>query len=409
MALQAILSAGLICAGLLALPCDGEAQAGSVRGQASLGGATSSSTEAQRELRFRYQPEWSAAKALSPTLTLDAMAAANLWASTVSPGSGASRSDNGARPYRAWVRLSAPRLEVRAGLQKIAFGSANVFRPLMWFDQVDPRDPLQLSEGVWGVLTRAYLPGNVTAWIWGIVGKEERKGWEVIPTEEGATEGGGRLEIPIGSGEVAATYHRRRFDLAPLGVVTPGSPATGSEDRFAFDGRWDLDFGLWLEAALVRQHSEALEDPWTRALSVGADYTFGIGNGLTVLTEHLDRESPTFAAPPGSDGPEVLDSMPQGQPSPSDASPDMRLTSFTANYPLGVLDRIAIAVYRDWEGESWLRLVEWRRTYDRWRLHLLGFWNPAQGALLPTTVSGGAARSGTLAGSGFQLIVVFNH
>ena len=51
-------------------------------------------------------------------------------------------------------------------LPEISFGSASLSRPLMWFDRVDPLDPLQLTEGVWAVLGRAHLPGNITAWGW---------------------------------------------------------------------------------------------------------------------------------------------------------------------------------------------------------------------------------------------------
>jgi hypothetical protein len=60
------------------------------------------------------------------------------------------------KPYRLWARYSTSQLEIRAGLQKINFGSANILRPLMWFDQMDPRDPLQLTDGVWGILGRYY-------------------------------------------------------------------------------------------------------------------------------------------------------------------------------------------------------------------------------------------------------------
>ena len=55
------------------------------------------------------------------------------------------------KPYRLWFRRSTDKIELRAGLQKITFGSARIFRPLMWFDKLNPTDPLQLTEGVWGI------------------------------------------------------------------------------------------------------------------------------------------------------------------------------------------------------------------------------------------------------------------
>jgi len=56
------------------------------------------------------------------------------------------------KPYRAWIRFSSDQLELRIGLQKLNFGSASILRPLMWFDQMDPRDPLQLTDGLWAFL-----------------------------------------------------------------------------------------------------------------------------------------------------------------------------------------------------------------------------------------------------------------
>ena len=89
--------------------------------------------------------------------------------------------------------------------------------------------------------------------------------------------------------------------------------------------------------------------------------------------------------------------------------PELKLTSFTANYPFGVLDRVALMIYRDWEGSAWFRLLEWRRTYDRWRIHLLTFWNDEGSSFFPSGSGGNAASSGSLVGRGAQLIVVFNH
>ena len=298
-----------LCAVLLAVCLTGgvskvKGQGLSLRGELSLAGTLSDADEAQRQVMARYLPEISLGFPLSESLTLDLSGSANLWAYGVSSVDGKDLSSSDAEPYRAWLRLSAPRFEVRAGLQKISFGSANLFRPLMWFDRLDPRDPLQLTEGVWGVLARVYLPGNVTGWGWAVSGEDERKGWEIIPTLEGAAEGGGRLQIPFGPGEVAGSYNHRRLDIGSLGTFPAGAfPATGDEHRFAIDGKWDLELGIWVEAVFTRQESQALEKEWIQALSVGADYTFEFGNGLTVLAEHLYKENPSFrtvSSPAGS-------------------------------------------------------------------------------------------------------------
>ena len=68
------------------------------------------------------------------------------------------------------MRYSSDQFELRLGLQKINFGSASMLRPLMWFDQMDPRDPLHLTDGVWGLLARYYFLNNANIWLWGLYG-----------------------------------------------------------------------------------------------------------------------------------------------------------------------------------------------------------------------------------------------
>lgn len=75
------------------------------------------------------------------------------------------RYDGRVKPYRAWVRLSTNTFEARVGLRKINFGSATLFRSLMWFDRTDPRDPLRLTDGVSGLLLRDYAVNNTSLWL----------------------------------------------------------------------------------------------------------------------------------------------------------------------------------------------------------------------------------------------------
>lgn len=67
--------------------------------------------------------------------------------------------------YRLKLRYAAPRWEVQAGLQKINFGPAKLLRSLMWFDQIDPRDPLGVTSGIWGVSARYYTLNNTNFWV----------------------------------------------------------------------------------------------------------------------------------------------------------------------------------------------------------------------------------------------------
>ena len=72
-------------------------------------------------------------------------------------GNGIDSTDFRFKPYRLWLRYSTSHLEIRAGLQKINFGSSNILRPLMWFDKMDFRDPLMLTDGVYALLGRYYF------------------------------------------------------------------------------------------------------------------------------------------------------------------------------------------------------------------------------------------------------------
>jgi hypothetical protein len=224
------------------------------------------------------------------------------------------------KPYRVWARWSSNRFEIRAGLQKINFGSATLVRPLMWFDQVDPRDPLQLTDGVWGVLGRYYFLNNMNIWVWGLYGNDRQKTWEIGETAAGYPEIGGRFQVPVPAGEAAFSYHHRKARigemnfgfshdrpsvtvekvplknlintiLSPAGFYSLESSSNGlpaiPEDRFGFDGRWDIGIGLWTEAAWFRKARDFGQLTNQHLFTTGMDYTFGIGNGIHMVIEQV--------------------------------------------------------------------------------------------------------------------------
>lgn len=189
------------------------------------------------------------------------------------------------KPYRAWLRYSGRQFEVRLGLQKINFGSAQMLRPLMWFDQVDPRDPLQLTDGVWGLLGRYYFLNNANIWLWVLYPSDKPKTWEFTGTNAKIPEAGGRLQLPVFSGEIGLSYHHRITDTRenPAGFR---QVARMPENRFGIDGRWDAGAGLWFEATHTGLHDFG-ELTQQDLLTLGMDYTFGIGNGLNIIAENL--------------------------------------------------------------------------------------------------------------------------
>jgi hypothetical protein len=374
----------ILCSGLTT----SSAQTLSIHGQAS--GWLSSHPEDSpvSQLGLRYVPELSITEKLNGTLAVDVDLSFNGYEIGSFATSHTAQYEGNVKLYRAWFRFSSDVFEIRAGLQKMNFGSATLFRPLMWFDRVDPRDPLQLTDGVYGLLARYYFLDNANIWLWGLYGNDEAKGWEIVPTTRKTIEYGGRIQTPLWTGELGATYHHREADFSQLvGVQLYTWKTNVPENRFAIDGKWDIGIGAWFEGALIHDQTDIPGMKYQRQWTLGADYTFDIGNGLTALTEYFRSENPN-------------DAFGQGN--------GIGLSAWSLNYPLGVVDRISGVLYRDWTNHEWYRLVTWQRTYDNWAIYLLGFWNPKDIQLYRAQVPSQSGNS-PFAGTGIQIMVVFNH
>ena len=160
----------------------------------------------------RYIPALNYGIRLSNQKLIDFEASANIYGSFAFHPFDTSFADGNLKPYRLWARYSDDQFELRLGLQKINFGSASMLRPLMWFDQMDPRDPLQLTDGVWALLSRYYFLNNASIWLWGLYGNHDPRAWEMIPTNKSIPEFGGRIQIPVPRGEMAVSYNHRMAD-----------------------------------------------------------------------------------------------------------------------------------------------------------------------------------------------------
>ena len=192
---------------------------------------------------LRYLPVLSLSKAFDK-FRLDAEASANVYGETTLLPARTIVADIRLKPYRVWARFSTSRFEARLGLQKINFGSAALLRPLMWFDRIDPNDPLQLTDGVTGLLLKYTFRNNANVWLWGLGGNDELKGWESVPSGRTSPEFGGRIQTPVPAGEMALTYHHRLMNSA--GSLVPLHTGEGDrvpEDRLGLDGKWDLGPG----------------------------------------------------------------------------------------------------------------------------------------------------------------------
>lgn len=286
------------------------------------------------------------------------------------------------KPYRSWIRYSTDQLELRLGLQKLNFGSASMLRPLMWFDQLDPRDPLQLTDGVWGLLARYYFLDNASVWLWGLHGNNGRMGWDLIPVNKSIPEFGGRLQLPVPRGEIAFLYNHRIADSRGLGSAITAYEKI-PENRFGFDAKWDLKTGVWIEGSFTGKRKQV--GPLTNqlVLNTGIDYTLGIGGGIYVAFEQLlasyDEKAFSFTEP-------------------------LNFSLLSVSVPLGLFDKISTIIYYNWNIGEVYSFLNWQKQFDNIMFYVMAYWNPEQFQLPSQPDS-----QNIFAGKGVQIMFVFNH
>jgi hypothetical protein len=283
--------------------------------------------------------------------------------------------------YRFYGRYTTPQTETRLGLQQINFGPAFMLRSLRWFDSLDPRDPLRLTDGVYALRFRYNALNNANLWLWGLYGNDDLKGFEIFPSVSNRPELGGRYQYPVPSGEIAASIHTRRTDYF----------GPSNEIRFAIDGRWDIEIGLWFEAVLQQQDIDnpplfSLEtgfNEWTKTITLGLDYTLPIGNGLYVLAEHMAyiMSDETF----GSDY-------------------DRQFSAFSVNYPLTLFDNLSAIGFLSMDDKELFSYLSWQRTYDNLIVNLSLYRYPRLASSFA-----GLSRGVSISGYGARLMLIWNH
>ena len=290
-------------------------------------------------------------------------------------------SDVNISPYRLWARYSADQFELRAGLQKIEFGSASILRPLQWFNQIDPRDPLQLTNGVYGLLGRYYFLNNANVWVWGLYGNERTRGFDFIPTNKWTPEFGGRIQYPVPKGEVGLTYHHRTADSRSLAFVPSFEKIP--ENRVGIDGKWDLGVGLWFEATHVFKEKELGTFKNQSSFNIGLDYTFGLGNGLSFIAEHMMLGSDEKAF-------EIQDPI--------------HFTAMTMAYPIGFFDNLSTVVFYSWNTKDLTFFLNYQHSFSKFDAYLMAYYNPetSQGVQQNDLVY-------SFSGPGIRLMFVYNH
>jgi len=279
--------------------------------------------------------------------------------------------------YRLKLRWATPQTETRLGLQQINFGPARLLRSLRWFDQLDQRDPLNLTDGVYALLFKYTALNNANLWLWGLYGNDAPKGSEEHPSVKDHPEFGGRLQYPVWRGELAATLYTRTVDASEF------DGGDFRESRFALDGRWEAIVGMWCETLLQHQQSDYVAYPWTTMATLGLDYTFGIGNGLYVLAEH--QVTLQSAAAFGFDE-------------------ETHLSAFSVSYPLGLFDTLTAYSYYAWEPQAYSQHVSWQRSYDNLVINVSLFRYPDADGKRDES-----RRNTFRTGYGGQVMVVYYH
>lgn len=318
------------------------------------------SIESSRKLEGKLSLNMYGSNAIDPWETID-------WAGDVNP-------------YRAWLRYATPQAEIRGGLQKIDFGSAAALRPLQWFNQIDPRDPLQITNGVYGLLGRYYFLNNTNIWVWGLYGNKERRGLDIFESEKKTPEYGGRIQFPVPKGEMAFTFHHRQADVSSIPLPVKDK---ASENRIGFDAKWDVEIGVWLEASYT--FLDIPVDRYKHQLftTVGMDYTFGIGNGLNVILEHMiynySETAFSFDAP-GNYSASII------------------------SYPISLDDRLTSVTYYNWEEKDLSFFINYQHQFSQITGYLMAYYIPAAQTNIQQSEWVTA-----FSGPGVRIMFVYNH
>lgn len=285
--------------------------------------------------------------------------------------------ENQLSPYRIWLKYATPQWELRGGLQKIDFGAATALRPLQWFNQIDPRDPLQITNGVYGLMGRYFFLNNSNIWIWSLYGNHERRALDVFKSYPKFPEIGGRVQFPIPKGELAFSYHFRAVQLSWL------TEKYYPENKIGFDTKWDVGIGIWVESSYNRSHHDLGAYAHQFFGMVGTDYTFGIGNGLNIILEHMSfsfDEDPFEFKNPG------------------------HFSAAIINYPLSFYDNLSSIIYYNWEAEDLSFFLNLQHQFETLSAYLMLFYIPdGQGNLQQ------ANFINNLSGPGIRIMLVYNH
>lgn len=348
-------------------------------GQLSGVGNYSPEAEAIGLLNLRYIPELNYNWEFNDKYNWYFEASANMWGSTYIYQDSVT-ADGNVSPYRIYTRFSGKRYEIRLGLQKIDFGSAMILRPLQWFNEIDPRDPLAITDGVNALLGRYYFKNNANIWLWGLYGNGDPRGFDLVGSNRDAPEFGGRFQYPVPKGELALSYHHRTADAT--NIVEQPELEEIPENRLALDGKWDVGVGLWFESAYIKKEKELGEQFLG---TIGMDYTFPLGSGLHIAAEHM-----------------YVDYALSGMGINANAN----TSALNISYPIGFFDNLSLFMTYSWEVESASFFLNYQHDFPKVTTYVMLYYTPS------TALNFGNEESdfvSSFTGPGVRLMVLWKH
>jgi len=225
------------------------------------------------------------------------------------------------KPYRGWLRYSTQRIEARLGLQKVSFGPARVLRPLAWFDTIDPEDPIAQTEGVEAFRLQFFPSNSLALWTW------------IIKEVSDTLSFGSRGELSTSLGEWGFTLHQ---------------DTDVSNTQVGIDFRYDGIIGFWNESVMIKSDNLEID-----MITVGADYTLPIANGVLIMTESMFISS-----------------------NQNTTTSNQTFTAFMASLPVGMFHNVMLISSLDWDGHHTYNYLHWSTTFDSFSINYMVSINP---------------------------------
>ncbi len=252
---------------------------------------------------------------------------------------------------------------------------------MQWFNRVDPRDPLRITNGVKALLGRYYFVNNANLWIWGLLNNTEVRGMDIFSTKRKYPEVGGRLQLPVPKGEIAFTYHHRT-DILPENFPAQVN-SSFAENRIGFDTKLDLIAGIWVEGTSIFRNADLGSLRNQTALTLGIDYTFGLGSGLNLMFEKMWVG---FGEKFGK------------------YQQNIHLNALVGTYPININNRISVYGIYSKKSEISSLVGNFEHQFNKITAYLMVFHNQSGSFSLLQNQMGTQFN-----GNGFNILLIYNH